>query len=375
MGDLQLELNHPLRDFELQTTLVVPRGLTVLIGPNGSGKTTLLKLITGQMTPAAGRIALGDLSLCDTSRNRHLPLQDRRIGMVFQDLALFPHLTVRDNVAFGLRAQGVPSRQRETRTTAMLERLDLTDLAAAPVTTLSGGQRQRVALARALAPLPRLLLLDEPTSALDQAGRWELRRWLAELVAEMEIPSILVTHDVADVAYFRKRIAVMEGGRITQEGSYHQLLHAPATPFVANFAGVNFLVGEVLQEPAGTRFRAAGGLDLWAPFDNIEPGPACLTIAPWEVALYRELPGGSPRNVMPGRLQEVIRTAERVRVTLLGSEKLVVELSREGFGELGHPEVGAPLFAVFKARETRVMNIRGRSGQSPPAAVRKGGLS
>ena len=372
MSELCLELTHPLRDFVLQTTLEVKRGLTVLIGPNGSGKTTLLKLVTGQLTPAAGRIVLHGEALCDTARGYHRPLQERRIGMVFQDLALFPHLNVRENVGFGLRAQGAPQRRRVLRVEAMLERLDLTELAAAPVTALSGGQRQRVALARALAVEPRLLLLDEPTAALDQAGRWELRRWLADLLTEMEIPSILVTHDVADVAYFRKRVAVMEGGRIAQEGSYHRLLHAPATPFVANFAGVNFLVGEVLQDGTGKRFRAAGGLDLWAPFDDIAPGPACLTIAPWEVALYRELPGGSPRNVMPGRLQEVIRTAERVRVTLLGSEKLVVELSREGFNELGNPELGTPLHAVFKARETRVMNVRGPA-DPPSAAVRQAG--
>ncbi len=375
MADLHLELSYPLRHFDLQTTLTVPRGLTVLIGPNGSGKTTLLKLLTGQLTPAAGRIELGGEVLCDTARRCHLPLQDRRIGMVFQDLALFPHLAVQENVAFGLRAQGLPAQQRMVRVAAMLERLELNDLAAAPVTALSGGQRQRVALARALVVAPRLLLLDEPTSALDQAGRWELRRWLAELLAELEIPSILVTHDVADVAYFRKRIAVMEGGRISQQGSYHQLLHAPATPFVANFAGVNFLAGEVRREATGKRFRTAGGLDLWAPFEGIETGAACLTIAPWEVALYRELPGGSPRNVMQGRLQEVIRTAERVRVTLLGSEKLVAELSLAGFGELGNPELGTPLYAVFKARETRVMNVRAAADPAPPLAYGTGGPS
>ena len=153
------------------------------------------------------------------------------------------------------------------------------------------------------------------------------------------------------------------------------MLHAPATPFVANFAGVNFLAGEVRQEATGKRFRTAGGLDLWAPFEGIETGAACLTIAPWEVALYRELPGGSPRNVMQGRLQEVIRTAERVRVTLLGSEKLVAELSLAGFGELGNPELGTPLYAVFKARETRVMNVRAAADPAPPLAYGTGGPS
>jgi molybdate transport system ATP-binding protein len=372
MNILSLDLHYPLRHFELQATLDVPSGLTILIGPNGSGKTTLLKLISGQLRPSAGYINLGSRTLCNVGDKVHIPFQERRVGMVFQDLALFPHLNVMDNVDFGLRVRKVPWRRRRVQVMEMLERLDLDSLAKAPVTSLSGGQRQRVALARALAVSPRLLLLDEPTSALDQASRWELRRWLAQTITELAIPTLLVTHDVADIAFFRKRIAVMEEGHITQLGSYHQLLHAPATSFVAHFAGVNFVSGEVVTAGANTFFRCQGGLQLLAPFDGIEPGPACLTIAPWEVALFRELPHGSPRNVMHGRVQEIIRGFDTVRVTVLGTEKIVAELSTAGFSELGAPRIGDPVHAVFKARETRVMNIRGTQRRHPLSGHQQG---
>ncbi len=167
----------------------------------------------------------------------------------------------------------------------------------------------------------------------------------------------MVTHDPADAASFRKRIAVLESGRIIQTGSFHQLLHAPTTPFVADFAGVNFISGTVTADNGAAIFTSAAGTRLLAPFDRTRPGPACLSILPWEIALYRQLPEGSPRNIVKGTIQDAVILGDRVRVTLLGREKLVAEISLRGYRAMDEPGRGEVLFAAFKAREARIENI------------------
>jgi molybdate transport system ATP-binding protein len=237
-----------------------------------------------------------------------------------------------------------------------LEQIDLTALADRPVDDLSGGQKQKVALARTMAVAPRALLLDEPLSALDQAGRWEMRRWLLDTLTEWHIPTLLVSHDPADAAFYRKRIAVLEDGRITQQGSFHQLLNTPGTPFVADFAGVNYVSGQLVHEAGRPVFVGNGGGRFWAPFESVEDGPACLTVSPREIALHRQPPEGSPRNIMQGKLRDVMEMGDSVRVTVVGAEKLVAELSLRGYVSLNRPGPGDEIYAVFKARETRVEN-------------------
>ncbi|NOY13313.1 MAG: ABC transporter ATP-binding protein, partial [Deltaproteobacteria bacterium] len=304
------------------------------------------------------QIVLDDRCLFDAQKNIDLPPEQRRIGMVFQNLCLFPHLDVSSNIGYGLKLRGMHRRARQQRIQLLLEKLGIEPLAERSITNLSGGERQKVALARTLATDPQLLLLDEPTAALDPSARSEIRRWLQTILIELEIPTLLVTHDVEDVAYFRKRIAVMEQGRIVQQGSFHQLLREPASEFIARFVGVNYIPGEVREVAGKIIFCSRGGTSFLAPFEQVLPGPACLTVYPWDIALYRQLPEGSPRNHLHGRVLDTVHLGDRVRITLENGDKLVAELSSRGYQALGEPQPGEHLWAVFKARESRIENYR-----------------
>jgi len=367
MTGLECCLNYRNGSFDLDLDLSVPPGITILLGPNGAGKSSLLRLLAGLSRPANGQIRLGERRLFDTERCIDLPPEQRRIGMLFQDLALFTHLNVSGNIGFGLKLRGAGRAERQKIVNQLLEKLTIAPLAGRSVAELSGGERQKVALARTLATGPRLLLLDEPTAALDPAARGGIRRWLLQVLTELKIPTLLVSHDVEEAAFFRKRIAVMERGRIVQQGSFHQLLQAPASEYVARFVGVNYLSGEVLHEADRPVFRSRGGSTFLAPFDMVATGPACLTVNPWDIALYRQLPEGSPRNHLQGEVHEAVLLGDRVRLTLAGRDKLVAELSSRGYQALGEPQPGERLWAVFKAREARIKNIAavGSAGNRP----------
>jgi molybdate transport system ATP-binding protein len=211
---LRFSLHAALRDFTFDASGELPPGVTVVVGPSGAGKSTLLRFIAGLQRPDAGTIALGDRTLYDARSRIDVPPQLRNIGVVFQEYALFPHLDVAANVAYGLVARGIDAGTRGERVRRTLAMLDIAALARERVTELSGGQRQRVALARALAIEPDALLLDEPLSALDPATRERVRAELATLFADLGIPTLLVTHDEADRAAFGERTLHLAGGRI-----------------------------------------------------------------------------------------------------------------------------------------------------------------
>jgi molybdate transport system ATP-binding protein len=216
-------------DVELDTA----PGTLVLVGPNGAGKTTLLSLLLGVLPLERGRVAVGDTVLLDTAAAVDLPVERRGLGYVPQDYALFPHLTVRQNVEFAL-ASRMPRPDRVTRTArvaALLADLGLEALADRRPDTLSGGEKQRVALARALSVGPRALLLDEPLAALDVSSRREVRAFLAALLTRLALPAIVVTHDARDARDLGDRIAVLEAGKITQTGTWDELLAHPASHF------------------------------------------------------------------------------------------------------------------------------------------------
>ena len=209
---LAIDVRKALREFNLAVTLQVPLGVTVLVGPSGSGKTTLLRLVAGLLRPDSGTIVLADRVLNDS--HTFIAPHRRNVGVVFQEYALFPHLCVSANVAFGLRARNVSHDLRRRRVAQILERLEITQLAGENVEELSGGQRQRVALARALVIEPDVLLLDEPLSALDPLTRGRVRAELRAILHEVAVPTLFVTHDQADRASFPDRVIRIDRGRL-----------------------------------------------------------------------------------------------------------------------------------------------------------------
>ena len=249
----------------------------VLIGPSGCGKTSLLRAVAGLERPTAGRLALGGETLSDAAAGVHQPPEARRIGMVFQDYALFPHLSIADNVAFGLHH--LPRAQRQQRVHDMLDLVGLAATAKRLPHQLSGGQQQRIALARALAPAPRLLLLDEPFSSLDVDLRGRLAQEVRAILKQTQTTALFVTHDQLEAFALGDVIGVMNHGRLEQWDSAYQLYHRPATRFVADFIGHGvFAPAQIVAGPAGTVVRTPLG-DLAdveeCPLPTAYPGGVC----------------------------------------------------------------------------------------------------
>lgn len=231
----------------------------VLIGPSGCGKTSLLRAVCGLETATSGRISLGGRHLADAAAGLHLPPEKRQIGMVFQDYALFPHLSVADNVAYGLH--GLPRVQRGARVQQMLELVDLAAAASRMPHQLSGGQQQRIALARALAPSPRLLLLDEPFSSLDVDLRERLAHEVRAILKQHGTTALVVTHDQLEAFALGDRIGVMQQGRLEQWDEAYTLYHRPATRFVAQFIGHGvFAPARITGHGSGCKVETALGV-------------------------------------------------------------------------------------------------------------------
>lgn len=315
----------------------IPDGqLVALLGPSGSGKSTLLRVIAGLEEADAGRDSAVEL------KGRNVTGQDvseRGIGFVFQHYALFKHMTVFENVAFGLRVKPRAKRpsndEIKRRVKELLRLMQIEGLERRLPSQLSGGQRQRVALARALATQPELLLLDEPFGALDAKVRQDLRKWLRQLHDEIHVTSVFVTHDQEEALELADRIVVMHQGRIEQEGTPEEVFHHPATPFVAEFLGsVNLFHGRV---EAG---RAVfGGLEIERP-DATEGAPARLYIRPHEIELFTSASGavnGGSKQAIRATVSRVRSAGSTVKVEIVDgtSQTLEVELTHAKFQELG----------------------------------------
>jgi len=279
--------------FALDVRLDVDEGETVaVLGPNGAGKTTLLRALAG-LIAIEGRVELDGEVLDDSKAGRHVPTERRRVGLVFQDHVLFPHMSVLHNVAFGLGGDSM----RKARD--WLGRAGLLEMADRMPGELSGGQAQRVALIRTLATQPRLLLLDEPLSALDVSVRAETRRELSRRLAAFEGVRILVTHDPLEAIALADRLVVMEQGKVVQQGTPADVTARPRSRFVADLAGVNLLRGRAHHD----HVELDGGGTLAAP--DAGEGEVLAVIHPRAVALYLARPEGTPRNVWRATDSEV----------------------------------------------------------------------
>lgn len=346
MSTLRVEGATSAGALRVTVALEVDPGETVaVLGPNGAGKSTLLRTIAGLHPLGSGEIALGERLLEAPDRAVRVSPERRSVGLVFQDLLLFAHLDVGDNVAFGLLAAGRSRRDARRQAGEWLARFGLGGLVDAPVGQLSGGEAQRVALARALAPRPEALLLDEPLAALDADVRADVRRELRDHLAAHEGPCVLVTHDPLDAAVLADRVVVLEAGQVTDSGSLADLVARPRTPWAAALAGTNLLRARA----DGLHLHLESGGVLTAA--EVPASEAVLVaIRPASVALHRVHPEGSPRNVWAARVAEVEGVAERVRVRLDGEVALVAEVTTAAVAELDL-RPGTAVWASVKATE------------------------
>ncbi len=332
---------------------VAPGEVVGLLGPNGAGKSTLLRALAGLVALDEGRTTLGARVLDDPASGTRVPPEERPVGMVFQDLRLFPTLSAADNVAFGLRARRVGRAAARHAAVAWLARVGLADRAGSRPAELSGGQAQRVALARALAPEPDLLLLDEPLSALDVATRAEVRRDLRAHLAAFAGPVLVVTHDPVDALTLTDRLVVLEGGRALQDGTPSEVATRPRSPWVADLLGVSLLPGTV-EGPGAVRLDRDGhALATRSSTDRVVGEAVYVAIRPRTVALHTERPGGSPRNVWEAVVAGIETDADRVRVQTVGPAPVTAEITPAALADLALAPGDAVWLAV-KATEVDV---------------------
>lgn len=355
-GALVADVRTPLRGFELELEARAAAGSPLaLVGRSGSGKTSMLRAIAGLLSPREGRVELGDAVWLDTERGVDLAPERRGCGFLFQDYALFPRMNAWRNVAYGI---GGPRRERRSAALAMLERFGVAALAEARPPTLSGGERQRVALARALAARPPVLLLDEPLTALDSTTRRAALGELRAVFAATAAPVVLVTHSFEEAAVLAGELVVIDAGREVQRGTAAAISAAPASAFVAAFAGAVVLRGVASGEGDLTLVRLPGGGEAWSA--DRARGPVSLSVFPWEISI--EAGGAAPGagsadsrlNRLACEVTTVTTVGSRTRVGLAAPAPLVAEVTAASAARLGLRS-GARVIAVWKATATRLI--------------------
>jgi len=311
LGTLDLQADFGLQSGEL----------LALLGPNGAGKSTVLRALAGLIPIDGGRIAVDDVVVDEPANGVFIEPEHRPIGFVFQDYLLFEHMTVLENVAYGLRARKTPKADARRTAHEWLERVGLNDFADQRPHALSGGQAQRAALARSLATNPRLLLLDEPLAALDAGTRGSVRRDLRRHLDTFEGMRVLVTHDPVDAYALADRVAILDAGRVVQVGTLAEVTAHPRSRYVADLVGVNLVTGVVsdgvLTTDAGARVVIA----------DARSGSSFAVIRPQSIAIARNGGGSSVRNTWTGTIAEIDRLGDRVRIALDGQLPLIAEIT------------------------------------------------
>ncbi len=348
MNGLEARLVVRRERFVLDVALTIRPDRTVaVLGPNGAGKTTLVEALAGLVPIDWGLIRLGDRILDDSGAGTFVEPAHRRIGVVFQDGMLFPHLSALDNVAFGLRSAGLSRRRARRQAARWLAAVGVSELAEHRPGKLSGGQAQRVAIARALVTDPKLLLLDEPFSALDITARTGLRRMFREHLSDYSGPRLLITHDPAEAFLLADELVILEAGSVVQRGIADEIRLRPSTRYAADLAGVNLLVG------------IASGHNLVVEnhplviADDVR-GRVIATIHPRAISIHLDQPGGSPRNAWPTTIRYVDHHADRVRIQTAGPIPLTAEVTPDAQSSLNlYP--GTAVWLSIKATEIHVV--------------------
>ena len=347
MTGLEARLGVRRGSFVLDFALDIPSGSTVvLLGPNGAGKSTTVAVLAGLLRLDSGRIRLDGRTLDDPAGRQFVPPEGRGVGVMFQDDVLFPHLTVAENVGFGVRER----QKRASVAAEWLARVQLDGLGDRYPGDLSGGQAQRVALARTLAAEPRLLLLDEPLSSLDVETRAETRRVLAAHLAAFPGPRLVITHDPTEAFLFADRLDIIEGGQVTHSGTVDEVRARPRTPYAASVAGTNLVRGDA----ADGHVDVAGHVLQIA--DRFLRGPVVVSIRPSSVAVHSERPMGSPRNVWQTRVVAVEPIGVRMRLRTGEPLPLNVEVTPESANHLGVSR-GATVWLSVKATDIEVESV------------------
>ncbi|HHW35514.1 MAG TPA: molybdenum ABC transporter ATP-binding protein [Paracoccus solventivorans] len=346
---VSISLRHRLSDFSMDLAFEAPSGVTVLFGPSGSGKSTVLNAVAGLLRPQTGRIAVGGTVLTDTAQRLFVPPHRRRLGVIFQDGRLFPHLSVQQNLRYG--RWFAPASARRTRETAVVEMLGIGALLDRAPATLSGGERQRVAIGRALLAEPRLILADEPLSALDDDRKGEILPYLERLRDEWGVPMLYVSHSPAEVARIATTVVMLDAGRITRIGPAAEVLADPATAGPGREAGAVIEAQVIRHHEDGVTELAAGGLPLFLPTIGAAPGARLrLRIAAPDVMLARGRPTEiSALNILPGTVESLTEQGGQVLVRLsTPAGPVLSRITRRSAAQLGVAP-GEALTAVVKS--------------------------
>lgn len=348
---LDVRIKHRLGAFDLDVGFSAPAGVTVLFGKSGSGKTTVINAVAGLLLPEEGTVRLDGLALMDRREGRFLPPHRRRLGYIFQDARLFPHLSVRQNLMFG--RWFAPRDATRPPVAPVVDMLDLGPLLERRPGALSGGERQRVAIGRALLSGPRMVLADEPLSALDEARKAEILPYFERLRDEVSVPILYVTHSVAEVARLATTVVALDKGRVVAQGSAADVLGNPAvTPLGARAAGAVILARVMAQEDDGLSVLEAGGVRILLPRVAHPLGTELrLRIAAHDVILSRHRPEGlSALNIISGTVEEVRQGDGPGALVALSTPagRILARITRRSAGALGLTP-GAECYAVVKS--------------------------
>lgn len=332
-----------LRDIDLE---IKEHEYFVILGPTGAGKTLLLELIAGFYQPDQGQILLGKEEVT------HLKPEKRDVGFVYQDYSLFPHLTVKENIKFGLKMKKYNPEKTSKKTKEIMEMLDIHHLKNRYPKTLSGGEQQRAALARGLIVDPKVLLLDEPISALDVPSQEKVRRELRDIHKESGITTLHVTHNREEASWLGDRIGVMSEGEIVQVGTPDEIFKSPKSEFVANFVGVeNIFEGKSKVKNGIAEIDIGEGIQIQAVSEMEGHVKAC--IRPDEIIISNEPVKSSGRNMLEGKITSITDREDTMRIRADTGKEFAVTITRKSLDELGL-EIGKKIYIAFKASSVHV---------------------